>query len=286
MLGIGDFSRFTMLSVRMLRHYDQRGLLRPAHVDPSSGYRYYSADQLQTAARIRTLRDAGCGIGQIAELLPLFGRTQELREALDAHARSLDEAARQIADQRALVESITEQINDRSTPIVVGERRIPTMRTLSLRRIIPNWDAEGGLWHDFGTLLSSGDGPLMARLGKMWGATYWDAEYREAECDISVWVDLLGDYEPPPPYTVEELPEARVAWATLFGSYDLMPQVTEAIGQWITDRGLCAAGPGFTIFVVSPAQDPNPDNWVTEVNYPVAPASASAAPFASPRQGA
>ena len=87
LLRIGDFSRFTTLSVRMLRHYDQVGLLVPVHVDPSSGYRFYGPNQVRTASRIRTLRDAGCGIGQIAELLPLFDRTEELRVALRALKR-------------------------------------------------------------------------------------------------------------------------------------------------------------------------------------------------------
>jgi DNA-binding transcriptional MerR regulator len=40
----------------MLRHYDEIGLLAPAHVDPVNGYRYYRADQLRVAATIRELR--------------------------------------------------------------------------------------------------------------------------------------------------------------------------------------------------------------------------------------
>ena len=46
MFKIADFSRFTRVSVKMLRHYDEIGLLRPARVDPESGYRYYAAAQL------------------------------------------------------------------------------------------------------------------------------------------------------------------------------------------------------------------------------------------------
>ncbi|MGY2007873.1 MerR family DNA-binding transcriptional regulator [Nocardia gipuzkoensis] len=44
MLSIGDFARHGQVSVRMLRHYDAIGLLRPARVDAASGYRYYEAD--------------------------------------------------------------------------------------------------------------------------------------------------------------------------------------------------------------------------------------------------
>jgi hypothetical protein len=42
-LSIGEYSRATYLGVKTLRHYHEVGLLEPAHVDPSSGYRYYLA---------------------------------------------------------------------------------------------------------------------------------------------------------------------------------------------------------------------------------------------------
>ncbi|WP_248580573.1 MerR family DNA-binding transcriptional regulator [Nocardioides sp. InS609-2] len=46
MLSIGDFARIGQVSVRMLRHYDQLGLVVPARVDASTGSRWYSPDQL------------------------------------------------------------------------------------------------------------------------------------------------------------------------------------------------------------------------------------------------
>src|SRR5258708_38740221 len=53
LLAIGDFSRATQLSVKMLRHYHQIGLLEPVDVDRASGYRRYSTDQISTAMLIR-----------------------------------------------------------------------------------------------------------------------------------------------------------------------------------------------------------------------------------------
>ena len=46
MFSIGEFARHGRVSVRMLRHYDAIGLLRPASVDPGTGYRFYQAGQL------------------------------------------------------------------------------------------------------------------------------------------------------------------------------------------------------------------------------------------------
>jgi DNA-binding transcriptional MerR regulator len=43
MLKIGDFSSLAQVSIKTLRYYDERGLLSPVHIDPETGYRYYSA---------------------------------------------------------------------------------------------------------------------------------------------------------------------------------------------------------------------------------------------------
>lgn len=52
MLKIGDFSKLTRISIRMLRHYEKIGLLKPNEVDDFTGYRYYSVEQLTEANRI------------------------------------------------------------------------------------------------------------------------------------------------------------------------------------------------------------------------------------------
>jgi DNA-binding transcriptional MerR regulator len=54
--SIGEFSRAAHLSVKTLRHYHEVGLLEPSEIDPNSGYRYYSYEQIPTAQVIRRLR--------------------------------------------------------------------------------------------------------------------------------------------------------------------------------------------------------------------------------------
>ncbi|MGO1317175.1 MAG: MerR family transcriptional regulator, partial [Cellulomonadaceae bacterium] len=73
LMTIGRFSSLSRLSVRMLRHYDSHGVLVPADIDPSSGYRRYAPHQLADAADIRNLRDVGFGVSAIAILLAARG---------------------------------------------------------------------------------------------------------------------------------------------------------------------------------------------------------------------
>jgi MerR family regulatory protein len=57
--SIGEFARHGRVSVRMLRHYDAIGLLRPACVDPVTGYRSYEVSQLAELNRLIALKDLG-----------------------------------------------------------------------------------------------------------------------------------------------------------------------------------------------------------------------------------
>ena len=69
MFNIGEFARLGGVSVRALRHYDEIGLLRPAKVDPLTGYRGYSAAQLGQLNRIMALKELGLSLVQARRLL-------------------------------------------------------------------------------------------------------------------------------------------------------------------------------------------------------------------------
>jgi DNA-binding transcriptional MerR regulator len=69
MFSIGGFARHGRVSVRMLRHYDAIGLLRPACVDPASGYRFYQASQLAQLNRVVALKDLGFSLQQVQAII-------------------------------------------------------------------------------------------------------------------------------------------------------------------------------------------------------------------------
>ena len=82
MLNIGELARLGQVSTRMLRHYDEIDLLRPARVDSANGYRVYSVHQLGRLHRIVALRDLGFGLDQIRDVLSEDIPTEQLRGML------------------------------------------------------------------------------------------------------------------------------------------------------------------------------------------------------------
>src|ERR1700761_6124805 len=99
MFSIGEFARHGRVSVRMLRHYDTIGLIRPAVVDPASGYRFYQAAQLAELNRIIALKDLGFTLQQVQAMLEEKVTAAELRGMLklrraEIHAQIEAETAR------------------------------------------------------------------------------------------------------------------------------------------------------------------------------------------------
>src|SRR5690349_9343566 len=82
MVNIGDFARHGRVSVRMLRHYDAIGLLRPAHVDAATGYRSYEIGQLGRLNRLVALKDLGFTLEQVRQVLDEKVGVEELRGML------------------------------------------------------------------------------------------------------------------------------------------------------------------------------------------------------------
>jgi DNA-binding transcriptional MerR regulator len=82
MLTIGNLARLGQVSPRMLRHYDEIGLLSPDRVDPATGYRYYTAHQLARLHRLVALRDLGFNLDQIGPVLDEELTVDELRGML------------------------------------------------------------------------------------------------------------------------------------------------------------------------------------------------------------
>src|SRR5262245_65879140 len=112
MLNIGDFARHGRVSVRMLRHYDAIGLLRPANVDPHSGYRGYEVAQLSRLNRVVALKDLGFTLEQVASIIDDKVGIDELRGMLRLRRAELEN---QLGADRARLAAIEARLRSIET---------------------------------------------------------------------------------------------------------------------------------------------------------------------------
>lgn len=109
MLTVGAFSRASGLPVSALRYYDAAGVLRPAHVDPVTGYRWYTPDQVGRAGLVARMRETGMPVADICRVIATDPVTA--RRVVDAHHRRLKAelatATAHLADVRELLAATT-----------------------------------------------------------------------------------------------------------------------------------------------------------------------------------
>ena len=105
LVAIGRFSEMTGLTIKALRLYDKVDVLHPTVVDYSSGYRYYSPDQVPIAKRIHLLRTLDMPLDEIRTLLS-DQHPEPIREQLARHRRRIEERIASYQDAWALIQTI------------------------------------------------------------------------------------------------------------------------------------------------------------------------------------
>lgn len=269
MLKIGEFSKLSRISIRLLRQYDEAGLLAPVSTDPFTGYRYYSEAQLPIANRIRSLKEMGFTHVAISEVLRCYDDPAALERCLvlqRAEARTAaEEAARRLRLLDTAIERLRKDEVDMKYDVTI--KILPERQVASVRQIIPSYDREGDLWHIYcqetaRMNIQDGD-PVLCT------AMYYDGEFKESDMDVEIQKNVVGTYPDTEYVKFKTVPAMEVASATFRGSYNQISAVNEAVAAWVVDNGYEFAGQFFNIYHVSPHDTRNPDEFVTEVCYPV-----------------
>lgn len=262
LMTIGQFSSLARISVRMLRHYDEHGVLAPACIDDANGYRRYSSAQLERAVRIRQLRDVGFGVPAIATLLTTQG-TPPHAQALAMQREVLVRDLR-VAQQRiSLIDQLVATEEKPRMNVTITQKTYPAQTVVALRDVIPAYDKEGELWDRLT--------PELARQGiaaLSGGSTNHDEGFKESDVDTSVWVAVTPGTQARPPLQVVEQPEQQVVAATLHGSLSGIGEAADRLAAHLAERGLKPAGPLSVRYLSDPSTTAADEN-VTELSFPV-----------------
>lgn len=264
MLKIGEFSKLGRLSVKTLRHYDEIGLLQPLRVDPLTGYRFYSHDQLPRLNRILALRELGFLLEQIGQLLEEGVGADQIRGMLSLRRAELVQEIDQGRDRLARVEARLKQIEQegRMPEYEVVIKKVEPHLVASVRDRLESYAEVGRLFGElFGYL-----GPLGAA---GLGASLWhDGEFKDSDIDGEAVAFLPHAVPESGRVKVYELPGATVASLVYRGKYSLIDQAYAVLMSWIETNGFRLAGPDREIYLTG-GTDPNDPTYVTEIQQPI-----------------
>lgn len=268
MLKIGDFSKLSRVSIRMLRHYDEIDLLKPARIDAVTGYRYYTEEQLLVMARINALKDIGFGLGAIKEILECYDNKEEMERYLRIRYAELVAVSEETARRLRFLETAIDRLRkDDNMNYNVILKTLPKRQVASVRKIIPKYEHEGTLWH----ILFQETSHLNLTLEEpcYMSAILHDKEYKESDVDVEVQAGVKGTYPDTENVVFKIQPETTVASIVFKGPYEQFREVYASLAAWVGANGYEYCGPMFDIYHVSPNETNNPEEFVTEVCCPV-----------------
>ena len=278
MFTIGDFAGLGRVSVRMLRHYDAIGLLRPAHVDPHSGYRYYAAAQLRVLNRVIALKDLGFSLQQVQTLIDEKVDAGELRGMLRLRRAELEAQVQRDTVRLALVDArlrLIESEGHMDTGDVIL-KKLPPLRVAELSATATSYDDPTSITENLSPLYPR----LMELMEKssvpMCGspiAYYLPAPTGPGDETITVHAAFpIGDAEvgADPGFEVVVLPPVEQAATALHeGSMSEAFRTGQKIANWIDDNGYRTVDPGYAREVYLDCPPGEFDKWVTEMQVPV-----------------
>ena len=269
MFKIGDFAKLTHVSVRMLRHYDDLGLLKPAHIDPFTDYRYYSADQLPRLNRILALQGLGFTLKQIGEVLDGTLSTEQMRGMLKLKQAEL---AQQLAEDEARLARVAATIEMIDLEEGAMSYEVVLKPLLPVRTIATHATVQG--YEDLGPVFERLFGDLMryvlahTRPSGLAFAWYHDAgEGRpfdvEAVIPVAEWVAATEAVR------VRDLPAVPLAACLVHrGPFDQIGCTYQLLMAWIQRNGYQVAGDVREVYVnMEPRSDPS--QYLTEIQIPV-----------------
>lgn len=272
MFLIGEFSKISRVSKRLLHHYDDIGLLNPAHIDQATGYRYYSAKQLPRLNRILALKDLGLTLDQIKKMLHADISDDEIHGMLMLKKAEMEQTVLDDLQRLRRIEARLQQnqVADVAPDIVI--KSIPAQFFFSMRTTFSSSDDLLPLIDQILHIIPAKVGSGI--LGSPAGIFYAD-DFSSTDNDIELGYFLKKPVEKPFALTndhvfqMRELPPVpMMVSAVAAEGVDPVLLGFGKIAQWIEDNGYRIAGPYREImFDVTSIHDL--ENATIEIQMPV-----------------
>ena len=271
MFKIGDFSRLSLVSVKALRYYDELGLPKPARVDESSGYRYYSASQLTRLNRILALKDMGLSLEQIALLLDKGLTPDQIRGMLRLKQVELRQQLAEGQGRLARIEAWLHAFDQEATmsDYAVVLKKVAPVRVAQVRALAPSME-------QLGPTLDRAFDQAMGYITQQ-GATcvgpgttlYYDTEMRDSDINVGACMPFEGALKDGEQVKVSELPGFEMVASVIHhGPFSTLSHAYNAIFHWIETNGYQVSGPSRELNLEY-ERGGDQSRFVTEIQFPV-----------------
>ena len=267
-LKIGEFSQLMQVTVKTLRHYEQKGLLLPYEIDEWTGYRYYTLAQMQKLNSIRAIQQLGFSLDEIRELYEDGTHSPSIRQ-LTEKIKETEQQLHKLIDRRTRLINWKNSIKEIKTMEKFSIQSLPEIIVASHREIIPGYEA-------IGTMCCNVIGPEMQRLGCKCpppGYCYTiehNDEYKPTDIDIEYCeqVEELGrDSDIIQFKTIQAVPTAICM--KHYGPYDHFYESYTELFRYIEDNGYKITGHPRCCYIDGIWNQADQEKWLSIIQVPV-----------------
>ncbi len=263
MLSIGEFSRATALTVKTLRHYHERGLLVPTHVDPGSGYRYYDESAIERAGVIKALRQLEFSLDDIGQIL---AECADDGDALQYLAAKREAIASRMAHLRSIATALDSVIRTENEAKAMNDQEFQIEDKTITPQLVAGIRTRGRFEQCKDVFKQLGRAFGFGLAGKP-GMLIYDEEYKETDADFEPFFPVKKAKRTAAEIHVRELAGGRALCLVHRGPYD---RIASAYGRLLAsarERGLTPTVPSREVYLKGPGMlfAGNPENYLTEV---------------------
>lgn len=268
MLRIGEFAAITGISIHMLRNYDKIGLLKPEMVDTESSYRYYSEKQIVIANQIQMLKDLGFGLKEIETIQLTWNSSQKMKEFLRAKIEEKEQMKHQITQQIKQMEQAIDELEKKEQyAMTVTVKHIPKRKVAFVRSILHEFSQEGELWQQL-TMECQRLKVKFADVDYSYEITH-HIDWKGMELDVEVQRIVEELHEDTDLVQFKEVAECEAATVAFCGRYEQIGAIHQYVMGWICKNGYQMDGLSFSTYYLSPGNEKNPENYITELCFPI-----------------
>ncbi len=264
-LAIGDFSQATHLSIKTLRHYHRVGLLAPADVDPDTGHRRYTTEQIPTAQVIRRFRSLDMPLGDIRAVLTAPDiRTRN--ELIAAHLSRLEDSLARTQQATASLRDLLQP--HRQAEAAVEHRSVGAAPGAAVREVIDIKDASAWYQGAMGELFATLAAQKIAPAGPA-GGIYASELFTHDRGEATVFVPCATPPRPTGRVEPVVVPGAELALTLHPGSLAEIDRAYGALATYVADHALAVDGPIREYYLVGSHDTADETRWRTEIGWPI-----------------
>jgi DNA-binding transcriptional MerR regulator len=263
-LPIGDFSRATHLSVKMLRHYHHIGLLEPVDVDADTGYRRYATEQIAAAQIIRRFRDLDMPLEEIQIVL----EAPDVETRNQVIANHLGRLELSLARTQEAVTSLRELLDHPRASLPIDHRRLDATPAAAITDTVDKADALAWYRGAIGELAATLSAQDIDPAGPA-GGVYDTELFTEDRGRATVFLPCDAVPEPIGRVGATVIPPAELATIVHPGSHTDIDRTYGFLAAYVTQHALAVDGPIREYYLVGPSETRDDSLWRTEVGWPI-----------------